>query len=182
LWPQAPADGLVGNCAEAGVLGPVPAALGALQAMAALKLLVGIDEPVEPALHVFDLLGMRSHTVRTRRDPACDHSGRVDEVAEERSLECEFATLGEAREAGFELLDIREGWERALDPPEVDPGAHLPLSEWLEGRVELSRGSRYLVICAHGVRSLALAERLHELGYTDTRSLRGGLAGLGIGA
>jgi adenylyltransferase/sulfurtransferase len=184
LWPQAPADGLVGNCAEAGVLGPVPAALGALQAMAALKLLVGIAEPAEPALHVFDLLGMRSHTVRTRRDPACDHSGRVADVtvANARPLECEFATLEEAREAGFELLDIREAWERALDPPEVDPGAHLPLSEWLEGRVELPRGACYLVICAHGVRSLALTERLQELGYAEVRSLRGGLAGLGIGA
>ncbi len=184
LWPQAPADGLVGNCAEAGVLGPVPAALGALQAMAALKLLVGIAEPAEPALHVFDLLGMRSHTVRTRRDPACDHSGRIAEVATEESppVECEFDSLDAAREAGFELLDIREAWERSQDPPDVDPGAHLPLSEWIEGRVKLPRGPRYLVICAHGVRSLALTERLRELGYTDTRSLRGGLAGIGIGA
>jgi adenylyltransferase/sulfurtransferase len=184
LWPQAPADGLVGNCAVAGVLGPVPAALGALQAMSALKLLLGIEEPAEPALHVFDLLALRSHTVRTRRDPSCDHTGRTVGVADEPGppLECAFATLDEARAAGFELLDIREAWERALDPPEVDPGAHLPLSDWFEGRVELPRGPRYLVICAHGVRSLALTEQLQELGYAEVRSLRGGLAGLGIGA
>ena len=34
LWPDATADGVVGNCAEAGVLGPVPGAFGALQALA----------------------------------------------------------------------------------------------------------------------------------------------------
>ncbi len=43
LWPEAPRDGMVGNCAEAGVLGPVPATLGALQAMQALKRLLGLD-------------------------------------------------------------------------------------------------------------------------------------------
>ena len=37
LWPEAPRDGMVGNCAEAGVLGPVPATLGAMQAMQALQ-------------------------------------------------------------------------------------------------------------------------------------------------
>src|SRR5690606_38756057 len=40
LWPEAPRDGMVGNCAEAGVLGPVPATLGAMQAMQALKRLL----------------------------------------------------------------------------------------------------------------------------------------------
>ena len=41
LWPDATADGVVGNCAEAGVLGPVPGAFGALQALLALKILLG---------------------------------------------------------------------------------------------------------------------------------------------
>ncbi len=58
LWPEAPRDGLVGNCAQAGVLGPVPAALGAMQAMQALKILLGLpvgERPgparVRPARH-----------------------------------------------------------------------------------------------------------------------------------
>ena len=33
LWPDAVADGVVGNCAEAGVMGPVPGTFGALQAL-----------------------------------------------------------------------------------------------------------------------------------------------------
>ena len=40
LWPEATADGVVGNCAEAGVLGPVPGTFGALQALLTLKILL----------------------------------------------------------------------------------------------------------------------------------------------
>ena len=43
LWPKATIDGLVGNCAEAGVLGPVPGVLGTLQALMALKVLLGLE-------------------------------------------------------------------------------------------------------------------------------------------
>ena len=59
LWPEAPRDGLVGNCAEAGVLGPVPATLGALQAMQALKRLLGLDAGETPSLVMVDLLSSR---------------------------------------------------------------------------------------------------------------------------
>ncbi len=41
LWPEASVDGIVGNCAEAGVLGPVPGTFGALQALLTLKILLG---------------------------------------------------------------------------------------------------------------------------------------------
>ena len=45
LWPDAIADGVVGNCAEAGVLGPVPGTFGALQALITLKILLAISGP-----------------------------------------------------------------------------------------------------------------------------------------
>jgi len=43
LWPEAPRDGLVGNCAEAGVLGPVPGTIGTMQAMLALRILLDME-------------------------------------------------------------------------------------------------------------------------------------------
>ena len=42
VWPEATRDGIVGNCAEAGVLGPVPGTFGSLQAFEALKLLLDL--------------------------------------------------------------------------------------------------------------------------------------------
>ena len=181
LWPEAPRDGLVGNCAQAGVLGPVPAALGALQAMQALKLLLGLPVESAPALHVFDLLGMHWRTLKAARNPACDHSPRELQAnaIDPAALELEYPTLAAALASGLTLVDIREAWERARDDP---PGAiewHLPLSAFMQGSTALPTGGRYLIVCAHGVRSLALAGHLRSLGYPAVYSLAGGLATVG---
>jgi molybdopterin/thiamine biosynthesis adenylyltransferase/molybdopterin synthase catalytic subunit/rhodanese-related sulfurtransferase len=181
LWPEAPRDGLVGNCAEAGVLGPVPATLGALQAMQALKLLLGLDAADRQGLLLFDLLTLQSRWVDAKRDPACDHDVPArSAAAADGPLELEFATLDEARASGFELVDIREAWERRGDPPEASIPAHVPLSDIVNGRVEFPTGARYLIVCEHGVRSLALAEHLRAQGRADVYSMRGGMAALRV--
>jgi adenylyltransferase/sulfurtransferase len=180
LWPEAPRDGLVGNCAEAGVLGAVPATLGAMQAMQALKLLLGLDADARPALHTFDLLGMHWRTLKASRNPACDHGRRAmrDSSPPAESLELHYPTLRAARDSGLTLVDIREGWERASDDPERQIQMHVPLSAFVEGAAALPDEGRYLVVCAHGVRSHALAEHLRSHGYREVYSLAGGLAGL----
>ena len=184
LWPEAPRDGLVGNCMEAGVLGPVPATLGALQAMETLKLLLGLQGDATPAVHVFDLLHLQWRTLRARRRTDCDHAGIGHG---ERSpapdpdgldLELEFANLAAARASGLTLVDIREAWERQRDAPGESIDTHVPLSQLLDGRAALPDGARYLIVCAHGVRSLGLTEHLRSMGYRGVYSLRGGLAAL----
>lgn len=183
LWPEAPRDGLVGNCAQAGVLGPVPATLGAMQAMQALKILLGLPPDSRPAVHTFDLLGMHWHTLRAARNPACDHSIRtlapVADAAAAEDLELVYASLAAARESGLTLVDIREGWERATDDPDNRIELHVPLSALMEGSTSFPTGGQYLIVCAHGVRSLALAEQLRSRGYASVHSLAGGLAALG---
>lgn len=180
LWPEAPRDGLVGNCAQAGVLGPVPATLGALQAMQALKILLGLPADTRPVVHTFDLLGMHWHTLKASRNPACDHGSRrlaTDELPE--ASELEYLTLAAARASGLTLVDIREAWERAMDAPDDPIELHVPLSVLLQGGASLPREGRYLIVCAHGVRSLGLTEHLREQGYAAVYSLAGGLAALG---
>ena len=96
-------------------------------------------------------------------------------------LELEFASLAAARAAGYELVDVREQWERDADPPGLRIARHLPLSEYVNGRSrldDLNDGGRYLIVCAHGVRSLALTEELRAHGHAAVYSLRGGLAAL----
>ena len=179
LWPEAPRDGLVGNCAQAGVLGPVPAALGAMQAMQALKILLGLPADTRPAVHTFDLLGMHWHTLKATRNPACDHGLRrlaTDDLPD--ILELSYASLESARGSGLTLVDIREPWERAMDAADAQVELHVPLSALLQGQASLPREGRYLVVCAHGVRSLGLAGHLREQGYAAVYSLAGGLAAL----
>jgi adenylyltransferase/sulfurtransferase len=178
LWPEAPRDGLVGNCAQAGVLGPVPATLGAMQAMQALKILLGLTVESVPALHVFDLLGMHWRTIRSARNPGCDHSPRNLQATmiDPTTLELEFPTLAAAHASGLTLVDIREAWERATDDPAEQIEWHLPLSAFMQGAAALPQDGRYLLVCAHGVRSLALTEHLRSMGYAEVYSLTGGLA------
>jgi adenylyltransferase/sulfurtransferase len=169
----------VGNCAEAGVLGPVPATLGALQAMAALKRLLGLDAGEAPSLVTVDLLSLETQRLLAHRDPRCDHERPgAGAPAGDAPLELEFGTLAEAFESGLELVDIRESWERAHDPPGLQIPTHLPLSELVHGHAVFPAEGRYLVICAHGVRSLSLTEHLRAQGQSGVYSLRGGLAAL----
>jgi len=105
---------------------------------------------------------------------------RCAATAHAEPLELEFASLAAARAAGYELVDVRERWERDADPPGLMPGLHLPLSEYAGGGSELPAGGRYLIVCAHGVRSLALTEELRAHGHAAVYSLRGGLAALRV--
>ena len=179
LWPEAPRDGLVGNCAEAGVLGPVPGTIGTMQAMLALRILLDMaPEPVR-GLVVVDLLTFAASHIKAARNPACNHvSPGPPAAARQAPPEVEFASLDEARSAGFELVDVREAWELAQDPPGMDTGLHLPLSQLLSGRVSFPAQGRHLVVCAHGVRSLSLTEHLREHGRLEVYSMRGGIAAL----
>ena len=183
LWPDPPRDGLAGNCTEAGVLGPVPAALGAMQAMLALRLLLGIGPPPARGLVLVDLLTLTTRELTATHRPDCDHHAPV--AAEARAdaqdpvdLELEFATLAEARAAGYELIDVREAWELSMDPPGLDTGLHVPMSELMDGRRGFPSEGRRLVICAHGVRSLSIAEHVRAQGDARVWSLRGGTAAL----
>ena len=181
LWPEAPRDGLVGNCAESGVLGPVPATLGAMQAMQVLKRLLGLDAGEAPALVTVDLLSLETRRLVAQRNPHCDHDdpGAATATAVgEAPLELAFGTLAEAFESGLELVDIRETWERMHDPPGLQIPTHLPLSALVNGYLQFPTEGRYLIVCAHGVRSLSVTEQLRAQGVKDVYSLRGGLAAL----
>jgi adenylyltransferase/sulfurtransferase len=179
LWPEAPRDGIVGNCAEAGVLGPVPGALGALQAMQALQLLLGLHPGPAKGLVTVDLLELTTRVIRATQRSGCDHGPSASrETLADEPLELQFESLAAARAEGFELVDIREAWERTSDRPETRIDLHVPMSALLEGRAGFPDEGRYLVVCAHGVRSLALTEMLREQGRSGVYSMRGGIAAL----
>ena len=71
LNPEMPPEGLVPSCSEAGVLGAVVGVMGTLQATEVLKLILGIGDPMDGRLMLWDALGMRFRDVRLRRDPGC---------------------------------------------------------------------------------------------------------------
>jgi molybdopterin/thiamine biosynthesis adenylyltransferase/molybdopterin synthase catalytic subunit/rhodanese-related sulfurtransferase len=180
VWPQATRDGLVGNCAEAGVLGPVPGVFGSLQALEALKLLLGLPGLNPSEMLIFDLISLNTQRLRARRVAGCEahrRAGGAIAAAAPVELEVQFASLAEAQAAGFTFIDVRDARERA-DEPLPSPALILPMSKLLTDAGTLDTDGRYLLICATGKRSAAAAGLLRSQGFGECRSLRGGIKGL----
>ncbi len=71
LYAEAPPEGTVPTCSEAGVLGAVTGVMGTLQATEVLKEILGIGESLAGRLLIWDALASRFRTVQLRRDPHC---------------------------------------------------------------------------------------------------------------
>jgi len=177
LWPQGTADGVVGNCAEAGVLGPVPGAFGAMQALLTLKILLRMPGQLDGELLLLDFMNFSSLKLKARRltecrAPACGH---VDALPREESgIEVGFASLAAAAERGLEVIDIRTAEEFAALPTE---GRHIPMQKLLADPALLPQGRAVLLVCASGRRSFAAALELRKRGVLAS-SLAGGLQNL----
>jgi sulfur-carrier protein adenylyltransferase/sulfurtransferase len=82
LFPQPPPPELAPSCAEGGVLGVLPGIVGSLQANEALKLVLGIGEPLVGRLLLFDALETQFTEIALRRDPECPVCGESPTVTE----------------------------------------------------------------------------------------------------
>src|SRR5450432_822435 len=139
LWPDAVADGVVGNCAEAGVLGPVPGTFGALQALLTLKILLGLSGQLDGELLLLDFMNFSSVKIKAPRRvecaaPACAHIREL--TREEPGIEIVLGSLAAAAERGLEVIDIRTAEEVAARPA----GArHIPMTNLLADPALLER-------------------------------------------
>ena len=82
LFPTPPPPELAPSCAEGGVLGVLPGVIGSLQASEALKLALGIGEPLIGRLLLFDALTAMFDEVKLRRDPDCPVCGEHPTITE----------------------------------------------------------------------------------------------------
>jgi sulfur-carrier protein adenylyltransferase/sulfurtransferase len=82
LFPQPPPPELAPSCAEGGVLGVLPGVIGSLQTNEALKLALGIGEPLVGRLLMFDALAGTFTEISLRRDPDCPVCGDNPTITE----------------------------------------------------------------------------------------------------
>jgi len=193
LFPSPPPPGAVPSCAEGGVLGVLPGILGALQAAEAIKLIVGIGEPLIGKLMLIDTLKMEFRTVRIRRNPNCPVCGDNPTIRELIDYE-EFCGLrrGELPESDeifvtpqelkskldasepLLLLDVREPEE--LEISEFPhPYKHIPLDDLPERVHELDLTSEIVVFCRSDQRSRLAAQMLQRMGFARVKVLKGGI-------
>ncbi len=82
LYPDPPPPGEVPSCAEAGVLGVLPGIVGSIQAVEAIKLILGIGEPLVGRLLMIDTLDMSFRTLKVQHNPDCPLCGDHPTVTE----------------------------------------------------------------------------------------------------
>ncbi|HLF16585.1 MAG TPA: HesA/MoeB/ThiF family protein [Candidatus Thermoplasmatota archaeon] len=169
LHPTAVATGP--TCAEEGVLGPLPGVAGTLQAVEALKLVLGLPTLAGRVL-LWDAKAARWDALVVARRPDCPACGKGRRAAAAPEVDVAEARRLLAGPSPPLVVDVRTGLERRLD--RLDGSLHLPMGALDEARRRLPAGRPLLVHCAVGMRSRRAARRLRELGF-DAVSLRGGL-------
>ncbi|HVB06897.1 MAG TPA: molybdopterin-synthase adenylyltransferase MoeB [Acidimicrobiales bacterium] len=79
-YPEPPPPELAPSCAEAGVLGVLCGIIGSLQAVEAVKMLLGLGDPLVGRILAYDALDEEFRTFKSRRDPACPACGEGAEI------------------------------------------------------------------------------------------------------
>ena len=196
LFPTPPPPGTVPSCAEGGIIGAVAGFMGTLQALEAVKVLLGRGDTLANRLLLFDALTGELRTLRWNRNPACpvcgDHPTITELIDYEAfcgvpgrstahapaavgapALDISPAKARELVEAGAALVDVRETWEWAASRI---PGATLiPMSELPQRIGEIPTDRPVVVYCAVGQRSAAVVEALRQMGHAQAYNIAGGL-------
>jgi molybdopterin/thiamine biosynthesis adenylyltransferase/rhodanese-related sulfurtransferase len=193
LYPEPPPPGLVPSCAEGGVLGVLPGIVGALQAIEAIKLILGAGDPLVGRLLLFDALAMRFRELKLKKNPDCPLCGThrsitklidYEEFCGIRGEEAPAATvnvpeitpreLKQRLDRGDDLfvLDVREPHEFQICNLN---GYLIPLGD-LPRRVHELDSSREIVAhCRSGKRSADAVEFLRKAGFRKIWNLKGGI-------
>jgi adenylyltransferase/sulfurtransferase len=92
LYPEPPPADMAPSCAEAGVLGVLPGLIGTIEALEAIKLILGKGDLLIGRLLCFNTLTMEITTLKLRRDPNCPMCGDHPTIHELIDYE-EFCSL-----------------------------------------------------------------------------------------
>jgi molybdopterin/thiamine biosynthesis adenylyltransferase/rhodanese-related sulfurtransferase len=195
LYPEPPPPGMVPSCAEGGVLGVLCASIGSIQTNEAIKLLMGIGEPLVGKLMVYDALEMEYRKIRIRKDPECPLCGKEPTITGLIDYEAFCGSVSEAAmeaaagstilatelkakmEAGedFLLVDVREQaeWEIMQIPGAV----LIPKGEILNGNAlaDLPQDKEIVLYCKSGIRSAESLAALKAAGLTNSVHVQGGV-------
>ena len=141
LYPEPPPPGLVPSCAEGGVLGVLPGIIGMIQATEAVKLILGIGEPLIGRFMIYDALKMRFRELKLRKDPDCPVCGTHPTVKALIDYEQFCGVAPAAHTGGSRARRADHGsWRRARDHGRGSAGP--PRSRRQSGRARRSRAAR----------------------------------------
>lgn len=194
LFPEPPPPGMVPSCADAGVLGVLPGIIGTVQAIEAVKLVLGRGRSLSGRLLLFDALAMEFREVEVERDPSCPVCGEHPTVTglidyevfcgagEGQSADADVPSIG-ARELArwsrdgerYQLIDVREPYEWRICNLESAGARLIPLGELPDRLEELDRDTTLVLQCRSGQRSAEAVRLLEREGFEGALNLEGGI-------
>ncbi len=195
LFPEPPPPGLVPSCAEGGVFGVLPGTIGTLQATEALKLILGIGEPLIGRLLLYDALAGSFETVQLKKNPRCRICSEAPEITHLIDYEAFCGVPGHerpearlpqaweiepqelasrlARNEPLRLIDVREPHE--LEISRIERAELIPLGELASRLHELDSAQEIVLFCKSGTRSARALELMAGAGFRKIKHLRGGI-------
>src|SRR5687768_2048837 len=188
LYPEPPPAEMAPSCAEGGVLGILCASIGAIMATEAVKLLTGLGETLLGRLAVYDALDMTFRFIPLRRAPTRTAvTGLVDyqelcglkQPADGKTNVPTISAkeLKNMRDNGMDLqlIDIRgiEEWNLVR----IEGANHIPKNKMMSSEVlsQLNKEDLIVLHCKMGVRSRDALIEMQKRGFTNVRSLDGGI-------
>lgn len=175
LWAETPQEGCVGTCSQVGVIGPVPGFFGVLQAIEALKFILGMPILKSGQILFSDLIGYTQQIItleRNRNCPLCGDSPTIKNLSHKEPWELH---PNELNDGPFQLIDIRERAEIDAHPYRGSC-QHMPLSTFISHH--LHPETSYALFCKKGMRSAHLVQALRNKGMTNVFSIIGGIENL----
>lgn len=186
---------MVPSCAEGGVLGVLPGVVGVIQAIEAIKLIMGIGEPLIGRLLHFDALKLKFREFKLRKDPKCPVCSEHPTITELIDYD-QFCGIPEAKAAemeeslvptisalelkakqdrgdSFVLVDVREPFE--YDICRIPGSLLMPLGEFAEKMNKLDSADEIVLQCKSGVRSARALRLLQEAGFKKVWNVEGGI-------
>lgn len=165
LWPNPQSTNQ--TCHQVGVLGPVPGVLGCLQALEAIKILVGEKSHLTEHLLHCDFSTYELTKLKILKNDSCNHQlvySDLQKAFEAYSLKI-VPRAQDLNMDGDRLIDIRSSEEVKSDPSDLTV-THIAFEE-LAAKPEnfIERELHYWLICSSGKRSKALCDHLQKLGY-----------------
>ncbi len=181
LWPQAPEDGCVGVCADVGVAGALAGVAGNFQALAALRLLLGLEGPEACSTWIVDAADWTPRRLKWKPDPqcSCGHARGDWSWLDLPPTEAPWDAIAPVDRTV--VVDIREPEEIlpeewAFFEAQGSVVVHFPWTKWSQSRPEWNPQRTYVLVCAHGIRSAAALRTVP--GEIRALSLAGGTASL----
>ncbi len=176
LFPEPPKAGSVPNCSDVGVIGVLPGIIGTQQANEAIKIILEIGEPLSGKLLTYNSLDNTFLTLKVNRSEE-----QIQKVLNDKSnfenfdydFFCGVQQNNELKEINinelrnwytnkedFQLVDVREVWEQPrVEYENVLVASLNNLDDFVN---QISKDKKVVVICQHGVRSVAAINHLIE--------------------